>query len=63
MADADCYGKVNDDILSALAGIVGEKNVLTGDDRENYSRDETPDLAPALPEVIVKPADTAAEPG
>ena len=34
------FQKVTSDILASLAEIVGTKNVLTGDERENYSRDE-----------------------
>ena len=53
------YGKVTDDLLILLIEIVGDKNALTGDGRENYSRDEMPRLRPVLPEVVVKPEDTA----
>ena len=52
------YGKVTDDLVAALTEIVGGKNVLTGDERENYSRDEMPRSKPFLPEVVVKPEDT-----
>lgn len=52
------YGKVTDNIISALAEIVGEKNVITGEGRENYSRDETLKSRPFLPEAVVKPGDT-----
>ena len=52
------YGKVTDDVLVLLSEIVGDKNVLTGDERENYSRDETPKVKPVLPEVVVKPENT-----
>ena len=51
------YGKVTDDLIALLAEIVGDKNILTGEERENYSRDETPKLKPVLPEVVVKPGD------
>ena len=51
------YGKVTNAILALLTEIVGAKNVLTGDERENYSRDETLGLKPVLPEVVVKPGD------
>ncbi len=53
------YGKVTDNLIALLTEIVGDKNVLTGDERENYSRDETPRSKPVLPEVVVKPEDTA----
>ena len=44
------YEKITEAILALLAEIVGEKNVLTGDERENYSRDETLGLKPVLPD-------------
>ncbi len=52
------YGKVTDNLIALLTEIVGDKNILTGDERENYSRDETPESQPVLPEVVVKPGDT-----
>ncbi len=51
------YGVVTDNLVVLLAEIVGDKNIFTGDERENYSRDETPKLKPVLPEVVVKPGD------
>lgn len=57
------YQKVTSDVVAALAEIVGPKNVLTGDDRENYSRDERPKVKPVTPEVVVKPEDTTAVAG
>ena len=36
---------------------------ITGVERENYSRDETPKPKPFLPEVVVKPEDTASVAG
>jgi glycolate oxidase len=59
MRNSSRYGTVTDDILASLTEIAGEKNVLTGEERENYSRDETPELTPVLPEVVVRPEDTA----
>ena len=52
------YGKVTDDIVVLLAKIVGDKNVLTGDDCYDYSRDETTRSKPVLPDVVVKPENT-----
>jgi len=52
------YGKVTNETLALLSKIVGDRNVLTGGECENYSRDETPKLRPILPEVVVKPEDT-----
>ena len=54
------YQKVTDEIIASLTEAVGDKNVLTGDERENYSRDEQLKVKPVLPEVVVKPEDTAA---
>jgi len=53
------YEKVTDNLIALLTEIVGNKYVLTGDERENYSRDETPKPKFVLPEVVVKPNDTA----
>lgn len=53
------YQKVNGSVIASLAEIVGANNVITGEGRENYSRDETPNLKPVLPEVVVKPENTA----
>ncbi len=52
------YGKVTDNVIALLTEIVGGGNVLTGDERENYSRDEMPGSKPILPEVVVKPENT-----
>ncbi|MBI2328205.1 MAG: FAD-binding protein [Chloroflexi bacterium] len=52
------YGKVTDDLIALLIEIVGGGNVLTGEERQDYSRDEAPKLKPVLPEVVVKPEDT-----
>ena len=59
MAAQSRYGKVSDDLLALLTEIVGDKNVLAGDERENYSRDEAPKSKSVLPEVVIKPEDTA----
>ncbi len=63
MVASSGYGKVTDDILTSLTEIVGNKNIVTGDERENYARDETPKLKPVLPAVVVKPenADSVAK--
>jgi len=52
------YGKVTDNLVGLLTEIVGAKNVLTGDERENYARDEMHTPKPVLPDVVVKPEDT-----
>jgi glycolate oxidase len=59
MTSPSGYGKVSDEVLASPTEIVGSKNVLSGDERENYARDETAELEPALPEVVVKPEDTS----
>ena len=43
------YGKVTDELVALLTEIVGGKNILTGDERHNYSRDEMPNSKPVLP--------------
>jgi glycolate oxidase len=58
MVASSGYGKVTDDILASLTEIVGNKNIVTGDELENYARDETPKLKPVLPAVVVKPENT-----
>ena len=58
MAARSRYRKVTDDLVALLTEIVGAKNVLTGDERENYSRDETLRVKPVMPEVGIKPEDT-----
>jgi len=52
------YGKVTDDVVTLLTEIVGDRNVLTGDERYNYSRDEMLRSKPVFPEIVVKPEDT-----
>jgi glycolate oxidase len=49
------YGRVTDEVVARLADIVSSKNVLTAEERENYSRDEMPGRRSFLPEVVVKP--------
>jgi glycolate oxidase len=49
------YGRVTDEVIARLADIVGNKNVLAAEGRENYSRDEMPGKKSFLPEVVVKP--------
>ncbi len=58
MASRKRYAKVTEHVIAQLAEIVGAGNVLTGDERQNYSRDETPRLKPVLPEAVVKPGDS-----
>jgi len=58
MRENSRYSRVTDEVLARLVGIVGEKNVLTGDDRYDYSRDETLVVKPVFPEVVVRPEAT-----
>ena len=51
------YGKVTGALTAELTGIVGDRNVLTGEDRENYARDEAPGSDRAVPDLVVKPGD------
>jgi len=53
------YSKVTDDVVTLLTEIVGDTNVLTGDERYNYSRDEMPKSKSVSPEIVVKPEDTS----
>ena len=52
------YRRVTDGVVTSLAGIVGSRNVLTGDGLENHSRDDMPRAKSFLPEVVVKPEDS-----
>ncbi len=54
------YQKVTEEIIEELRRLVGAKNVLTGEDRENYSKDSRTKVEPVTPEVVVKPENTAA---
>ncbi len=47
------------EVVERLRTIVGEENVLVGDDiKEEYARDEALTVKPCLPEVVVKPGST-----
>ena len=52
------YGRVTRALTAELGGIVDERNVLTGEDRENYSRDEAPGPDRVVPDLVVKPGNT-----
>jgi glycolate oxidase len=54
------YMKVTSGFVQALAAIVGEKNVLTGDERKAYSRDESTGPVAVMPDVVVRPENTEA---
>ncbi|MBN1188850.1 MAG: FAD-binding protein [Dehalococcoidales bacterium] len=53
------YNRLSDSLIASLIEIAGQKNVITGEGMENYSRDETPDINPALPEAVVTPENSA----
>jgi len=53
------YSVVTADAIDALVGILGTENVLVGEDRKNYSRDEAPNTVGAMPEVVVRPTSSA----
>lgn len=53
------YGRVTEEIIGRLIGIVGAEQVLHDDEaKDKYGRDETEDLF-FPPDVVVRPADTA----
>jgi glycolate oxidase len=53
------YGKVTEETIGRLIGIVGAEHVLRDDEAmDKYGRDETEDLF-FPPDVVVRPADTA----
>jgi glycolate oxidase len=54
------YNKLTDSLISSLIEIVGPGNVISGEACENYSRDETPNCRPVLPEVVVRPENAVA---
>ncbi|MFC1909767.1 FAD-binding oxidoreductase [Chloroflexota bacterium] len=51
------HGKVTGDIIAELKGMLGDKNIVTGEGTENYERDETLRAVPFPSEVVVKPGD------
>lgn len=54
------YGKVTLQVISELTNIVGRANISAKKhDLEEYSRDEMPAAESCVPQVLVKPADTA----
>lgn len=57
------YNKLTPDLITRLKEITGEKNVLTGDGKEDYSRDEAPHSLSRNPEAVVKPEDSTAVAG
>lgn len=52
------YGKVSIDILDQLKKIVGDLDVISGEETQNYAKDETENINGNPPEVVVKPSTT-----
>lgn len=51
---------VSESLLSACRGIVGDRHVITDRERlEPFGHDETPGLAPVLPDAVVRPGNAA----
>ena len=54
------YERVTTEIITELKALVGGDNVSTSEsDIEEYSHDETPRAQPHIPQVILRPTDTA----
>ena len=54
------FHKVNTTDIQALISIVGPSNVITGRERLlDYGHDEAPLVKPSLPQIVVKPVNTA----
>ncbi len=52
------YSKLTSRLTTRLKEIVGDKNILAGEGREAYARDESPHPHDSLPEAVVKPGGT-----
>ena len=59
MEAGEKYGKVTEDIIKDLSEIVGADSIMVGSGTEDYSRDEMPVAEPHMPEVVIKPENTA----
>ncbi len=53
------YGKVTVDVLDSLKRMLGTENVAVGEDMKSYARDEAPNAVAMMPDVVVKPTNTA----
>ncbi len=53
------YGSVTTVIISQLQQIVGDSNIISGEETKNYAKDETENIAGHPPEVVVKPTSTS----
>ncbi len=53
------YGRVTSDVVHSLRSLLGEENVVLGEDLKNYARDEAPNAVGTLPDLVVKPMSTA----
>lgn len=54
------FGKITQGLITDFTKIVGEKNLVIDEGRENYSRDESPHSRYGLPELVLKPSTAAA---
>jgi len=52
------YGSLSEALTDKFRQVLGERNVLTGDERESYARDEAPGSARAIPDLVLKPGST-----
>jgi glycolate oxidase len=57
MSFQPAYNRLTPALIARLTEIVGAKNILVDEGKENYSRDESPVYTSCLPEVVVKPQD------
>ncbi|MBN1190811.1 MAG: FAD-binding protein [Dehalococcoidales bacterium] len=49
------YQKLTPELIDLLTAIVGRKNILVDEGKENYARDESPLATTFMPEAVVKP--------
>ena len=59
MSTASRYGKVTAQVIDSLIAMLGADNVGVGEDAKNYARDEAPNSVAMMPDVVVKPTNTA----
>jgi glycolate oxidase len=52
------YKKLTTEMIARLTEIVGARNILIDEGKENYARDESPVFTTSMPEAVVKPAST-----
>lgn len=49
------FGELSPELIAEFSRIVGPENILTGEDRANYGRDEAPRLNFNLPDIVLIP--------